>query len=183
MNEITVINDELHYAISLDEVLWGALLMAITLVIHGFGMVSTIRVCNALKRRIDRFEAHSFILGLGVLIIAAWMIIVVDLVETSVWAGFYVLMGAMSNFSQAYYHALVNFCTLDSGYLPLHWRLLEGMLGLAGWLTLAWSTGVLYMLAQDFQDRALHRGGARRGTSGGQSACAAQDRPADSERA
>jgi len=153
MNELTVIEQELHYAISLDEVLWGALLMAITMVIHGSGMVSTVRVCNALNQRIRRRKRQSYVLGLGVLIIAAWMIILIDLAETSVWAGFYVLKGAMNNFSRAYYYALVNFCTLDSGYLPLRWRLLEGMLGLAGWLTLAWSTGVLFTLAQEFQQR------------------------------
>jgi hypothetical protein len=153
MNEIIVLKDELHYAISVDEVLWGALLMAITMVIHGSGMVSTVRVCNGLNQRIQRLEKRTYVLGLGVLIIAAWMIIVIDLAETAVWAGFYVLTGAMNSFSRAYYYALVNFCTLDSGYLPLRWRLLEGMLGLAGWLTLAWSTGVLFTLAQQFQER------------------------------
>jgi hypothetical protein len=123
-------------------------------------------------------RADSFALGLAVLIVAAWMIIVIDLVETLVWAGFYVLAGAMNGFGRAFYYALVNFCTLDSGYLPLHWRLLEGMLGLAGWLTLAWSTGVLYVLAQDFQERVLRRGTARHGSGG-----AAEGRRADSERA
>ena len=153
MNEIFVIKEELHYAISLEEVLWGGLLMAVTMVIHGSGMIATVRACNALNRFITRFQRRAYLLGLGVLIIAAWMIIVIDLIETSVWAGFYVLKGAMSTFSRAYYYAMVNYCTLDSGYLPLHWRLLEGMLGLAGWMTLAWSTGVLFTLAQVFQQR------------------------------
>jgi len=151
MHEIVVIKEELHYAVSLDEVLWGGLLLAITMVIHGAGMVLTLRANHALRQRFDRYR--SFLLGLGVLIVAAWMIILCDLVEIFAWAGFYVLSGAMQNPSSAYYYALVNYCTLNSGYLPQHWRLLEGMLGMAGLLTFAWSTGIMVTLAQRFQER------------------------------
>jgi len=151
MHEMVVIREELHYAISLDEVLWGGLLLAITVVIHGSGMVLTLRANHALRRKVERFQ--SFFLGLGVLIVAAWMIILVDLVEVLVWSGFYVLSGALHNPSSAYYYALVNYCTLNSGYLPQHWRLLEGMLGMAGLLTFAWSTGIMVTLAQRFQER------------------------------
>jgi len=47
--------------------------------------------------------------------------------------------------------------TLQAGYLPQHWRLLEALLGMAGLLTVAWSTGILYMLAQDFQESQLRK--------------------------
>ena len=53
------------------------------------------------------------------------------------------------------YHALVNYTTLNSGYLPQRWHLLEGLLAIAGLLTLAWSTGILYTLIQDFQRKVL----------------------------
>jgi hypothetical protein len=153
MNEIIVLKDDLHYVISLDEIMWGGLLLAATMVIHGTGMVLTLRVSNALKQLVERFKRAPFILGLCVLIIAAWMIILIDLLEISVWSGFYVWKEAIPNPSRAYYYALVNYCTLNSGYLPLRWRLLEGMLGMAGLLTFAWSTGVIFMLAQEFQAR------------------------------
>jgi hypothetical protein len=153
MNDIFVLEERLHYAISLDEIMWGGLLLAVTIVIHGTGMVLTLRASNALKRLSPRFERYSFFFGLCVLIIAAWMIILIDLLEIAVWAGFYVWKGAIPNPSKAYYYALVNYCTLNSGYLPLHWRLLEGMLGMAGLLTFAWSTGVIFMLAQEFQEK------------------------------
>jgi hypothetical protein len=153
MNEIVALQEEVHYVISQDEIIWGAVLLAITIVIHGAGMVLTLRVANALKRLIRPFKRQTFILGLSVLIVAAWMIILVDLIEISVWSGFYVWKRAMPNPSSAYYWALVNYCTLNSGYLPVHWRLLEGMLAMAGLLTFAWSTGVIFMLAQEFQER------------------------------
>jgi hypothetical protein len=43
-----------------------------------------------------------------------------------------VFMGALPNRSVAIYYALVNYTTLDSGYLPQRWHLLEGLLAMAG---------------------------------------------------
>ena len=67
------------------------------------------------------------------------------------------LAGRAANHSVALYNALLNYTTLQAGYLPQHWHLLEALLGMAGLLTVAWSTGILYMLAQDFQDTQLKR--------------------------
>jgi uncharacterized membrane protein YccC len=83
------------------------------------------------------------------------MIILTNLIEIMVWALFFLLRGALPNHSTAFYSASLNYTTLQAGYLPQHWQLLEPMLGMAGLLTLAWSTGVLYMLVQDFQQRQL----------------------------
>ena len=52
---------------------------------------------------------------------------------------------------------------MGSAYnLPLKWRLLEGMIATAGLLGFAWSTGVLYPLAQEFQDQQVQRRKERR---------------------
>ena len=83
------------------------------------------------------------------------MIVVANLIEVGTWAGFYVWKGAQPNPFSAFYNALLNFTTLQAGYLPLRWRLLEGMLGVAGVLTFAWSTSVLFSLTQEFQEKAL----------------------------
>ena len=153
MNEI--LRDDLVYVISTEEILWGGMLLAITIALHGLGMVLTLHVSKRLKQRFERLQARSFLFGVVVLVIAAWMIIGVNFIEISVWASFYVWRGAIQNPSTAFYYALVNYTTLDSGYLPQRWRLLEGVLAMAGLLTFAWSTGVLFTLAQEFQDRAL----------------------------
>lgn len=141
------------YVIRLEELGWGGLLLAVTMAIHGFGMVVTLRVTDAIK---DRFkESMSVFLSLCIVILASWMIILTSAVEVWVWSEFFVLQGALPNRSVAIYHALVNYTTLDSGYLPQRWHLLEGMLAMAGLLTLAWSTGILYMLVDDFRREAL----------------------------
>jgi hypothetical protein len=143
------------YVISLEEVLWGGLLLAVTMGIHGMGMLATLRVTDSLKERAQQFK--SIVPSLGIVILGSLMIIVTSLVEISVWAEFFLMMGALSNRSSAFYYALVNYTTLDSGYLPQHWHLLEGLLAMGGLLTLAWSTGILYTLVDDFQKKDLRK--------------------------
>jgi len=143
-----------QYVTSLEEVLWGSLLVAFTLTIHGFGLHWTLRSSNAFRTRFE--QRPSFALGLGRLILASWMVTLVHLIEVVMWAGFFQWQHCFVNFSTAAYFALMDYTTVGSDYhLPQNWRLLEGMLATAGLLGFAWSTGVLLTLAQQFQDRQL----------------------------
>ena len=76
------------YVISLREIVWGAMSVASTMIIHGFGMILTLRVNNAFKPRLER--TRSFLLGVFALVLASWMIILVHLLEVAVWAGFFI---------------------------------------------------------------------------------------------
>ena len=143
------------YVISIEEGLWGSLLVAITMVIHGTGMFWILRITETLKELFHPLE--SFVGGLGLVILASLLIIFTNVFEVIVWALFFVLQDAQPNHSVAMYNALLNYTTLQAGYLPDRWHLLEPLLGMAGLLTVAWSTGILYMLAQDFQDTQLRK--------------------------
>jgi hypothetical protein len=143
------------YVIKLDEILWGGLLVAITMAIHGTGMFWILRITDSLKERYHPLE--SFHGGLGVVILASLLIILTNLLEVMVWTVFFFLKGAQTNHSVAFYNAMLNYTTLQAGYLPQRWHLLEPLLGMAGLLTMAWSTGILYMLAQDFQNNELRK--------------------------
>lgn len=141
------------YVIRLGELLWGLMLLAVTTGIHGIGMLWTLRVTGAYARRFR--NAESFAPSLGRVVLATWMITSVHLVEVFLWAVFLVWKDAVPR-GNAYYVALMNYTTLGSEFdLAPRWRLLEGMTGIAGLMTFAWSTGVLMTLAQNFQDRAL----------------------------
>jgi voltage-gated potassium channel len=142
------------YVTSLEEVFWGGMLVAVTMVIHGFGMPAILRIQAALR---SRFEPNpSFAAGIVILILASWSILSVHLLEVIVWAGFFVWKGALPTKSVAYYFSLNEYTTVGSAYsLPPRWRLLEGMIAMAGLLTFAWSTGILFTLAQDFQAQQL----------------------------
>jgi hypothetical protein len=94
------------------------------------------------------------------------MIVLVPLVELLVWAAVFLWQDAMPSASESYYFALLQYTTVGSSFnLPLRWRLLDGLLPIAGLMTFAWSTGVLFSLAQEFQSRQLavihHRRAAR----------------------
>ena len=142
------------YVTSLEEVLWGGTLVVITMAMHGVGMLAVLRINLAIKRWLG--ATKSLVLGLVPVILASWMIMLVHLVEVIVWALFFVWKGAFPNRSLAYYFSLNEYTTVGSAFsLPTHWRLLEGMIATAGLLTFAWSTGILFTLAQEFQEQQM----------------------------
>jgi hypothetical protein len=159
------------YVIGVGEVLCGGMLLAATLTMHGFGVLATLRSTEVLKRR--SAAARAGLAGMGVLIVASWMLVLLHLLEVIVWALFYLGTDAINspgaNASVAYYFALMEYTTIGSAYnLKLDWRLLEGMNGIAGLLTFAWSTSVLLALADDFQRQRLRAAeGAGAGAAGG----------------
>jgi hypothetical protein len=142
------------YVTSLEEVLWGGTLVVVTMAMHGFGMVAVFRASQAIKNWLG--TKRSIFRSLLPVILASWLIMLTHLVEVIVWAGFFLWKGAFANHSIAYYFSLNEYTTVGSNYnLPLRWRLLEGMLATAGLLTFAWSTGVLFTLAQEFHEQHL----------------------------
>ncbi len=140
------------YSTSFEEVFCGGLLVGITMVIHGLAMIGIMQLYNRLKPSLEK--SQSLLRGIGVLILSSWLIVLAHLIEVVVWAGFFLVVGAMPNRSVSFYFSLMEYTTVGSNYnLPLQWRLLEGLLATAGLLTFAWSTAVLLTLAQEFQDR------------------------------
>ena len=146
---------EINYVISIEEVLYGALLLALTMIIHGTGMMLTLRAAGGLRLALQRRDSPS--VGLVVIVLASVMIIFTNLLEVMLWTWFFMIHHAQPNHSMAFYNALLNYTTLQAGYLPRRWHLLEPLLAMAGLLTMAWSTGVLFMLAQQFQDEQMQR--------------------------
>ena len=145
------------YVAGFEEIAWGVALVAIVMVLHGLGMVWTLRIVHRLKGRLG--PNVKLAASLLVLVVAAWLITVTHLVEVFAWAGFLHWKRALPNMSVAYYLSLLDYTTLGCEYdLPVRWRLLEGMIAISGLMTFAWSTGVLFTLAQEFQARVLARG-------------------------
>lgn len=139
------------YVVSIEEILWGAILMAITMTVHGFGMLTVLRVNYSVKRMTH--SKKSLMAGLLPVIFATGLILSVHLLEIFIWGLFFIWKGCFTNFSLSIYFSLNEYTTVGSKYnLPLQWRLLEGMISIAGLLSFAWSTGVLFTLAKEFQD-------------------------------
>jgi hypothetical protein len=142
-----------NYVTSIEEVLWGAFLVAMTIAIHGVGVIVTLRANGALQ---PRHAGHAPLRSaLRTLVVATWILVVVHLVEVLGWATFFWLQDAFANGSIAFYFALMQYTTLSSEYhLPDRLRLLSGMIAMSGLLTFAWSTSVLLILARGLQDLA-----------------------------
>ena len=146
----------LTHVTSLEEVTWGFALIAITMVIHAVAMPGTIAVCENVRRR--HADRAGFVAGVRVLLVASAMIVVAHLVEVAGWAEFFRIRDAFPTSSSSYYYALLQYTTVGSELsLPDRWRLLGGMIAIAGALSFAWSTAVLLTLAQHFQDQQLRR--------------------------
>ena len=144
---------DIAYLIRLDEIGWGCVLLASTIAIHAVVTFQILRVTHALRKRIDRARLRA--LGVGIIILTLWLIVLVHLGEVVIWAVFFVWKGAQPNVSSAFYNGLLNYTMLQAGYLPLRWRLLEGMLGIAGLLTFAWSTTIFFWSAPKFVREAM----------------------------
>jgi hypothetical protein len=143
------------YVTSLEELFWGGVLVVITMILHGSGMVAVVRANHAVT---DWLKSKTNLMaGMFPVVLASLMIMLVHLTEVGVWTAFFVWQGAFPNRSIAYYFSLNEYTTVGSSVsLPLNWRLLEGIIATAGLLTFAWSTGVLVTLAQTFQDQRIH---------------------------
>jgi hypothetical protein len=140
------------YVVSIEEILWGAVLIAITMGIHGFGMLTVLRVNYNVKNWLH--SRKTILAGLLPVIFASGMILLVHLFEVLVWALFFIWKGCFVTGSLSLYFSLNEYTTVGSKYnLPLQWRLLEGMISITGLLSFAWSTGVLFTLAKEFQDQ------------------------------
>ncbi len=153
MNDLPAVHSA-PYVTSLHELFWGVILVAVSLTMHGLGMLYTLRLSSAYKLRFE--QEPSFIAGMIHLVLAAWMITMVHICEVMMWSGFFQWKNCFVNFSTAAYFALNEYTTVGSSFdLPPNWRLLEGMIATAGLIGFAWSTGVLLTLAQEFQEQQL----------------------------
>jgi voltage-gated potassium channel len=140
------------YVISFEEVFWGALLVAITMAIHVFGMLMVLRINYYLKSRLDK--KTGLMAGLAPIMFASCLILLIHLVEVIVWAAFFYWKKAFPNGSIAYYFALNEYTTVGSKFnLPIQLRLLEGIISCAGLLAFALSTGILFRLATSFLEK------------------------------
>ena len=71
------------------------------------------------------------------------------ILESSLWAGFYVVVGALPTFEQASYFSLVTFTTLGYGDITLHedWRMLGAFQAANGILMFGWTTALIVAVA------------------------------------
>jgi hypothetical protein len=160
MNEAAV---HVQEVLDFGEVLWGIVLIAVSMLIHAVGMPATLTVADRLWGRWPSGGGRFSFSGVAVLVAGSWMIVLVHLVEVAVWAQFLLWRGALASTPDAFYYALCQYATVGSDLsLPTRWRLTGGMIAMAGLLTFAWSTAILLQLAEQFEAARRRRAGSPR---------------------
>jgi len=139
----------------LGQLLLGALLIAITVAIHGAVMGWLLwRLQHAANKPVTLWQAYAVLTQ-----IAIWSV-VAHLVAIAVWALAYLRADVHPSFDLALYFSAVTYATIGYGDVvpPADWRLLSAMEGLVGILMCAWSGGFIFaVVARLYQGAAAHR--------------------------
>jgi hypothetical protein len=116
-------------------------LMAACVIVHAAGVASILRKL----RRQPGVEVQFWSLCGWFIALAGWMILL-HLVEITVWALAYAWRGAMGDLTSALYFSAVTYTTTGYGdlVLPAEWRLVGAVEALTGILMCGWSTGFFF---------------------------------------
>jgi hypothetical protein len=128
----------------LSLVLSAVVLVAITMWIHAAGISALLRVFMKLRPRSPIRVPALIVLLLRMI----WWLILLHLVEISVWALFYLWQGYLPNAEAAFYFSGTTYTTVGYGDVVLvkPWRLLGPLEGLTGILMCGLSTGYFFVV-------------------------------------
>ena len=120
-------------------VAWG--LMALCVVIHAAGVTAALRAVRG--HAVARPRAWRWI---WLFVRVAGRIIVLHLVEITIWGAVYLWQEAMPDLPSALYFSAVTYTTTGYGdlVLPKEWRLVGAIEALTGILLCGWSTGFFF---------------------------------------
>ena len=116
-------------------------LMALCVAIHAWGLSWAFQNLRRSSLRGSRLWRST-----GLFIAVAVWIVLLHLVEISVWAAMYVWNGAIADLPSAMYFSAVTYTTTGYGdvVLPKEWRLDGAVEALTGILMCGWSTGFFF---------------------------------------
>jgi hypothetical protein len=124
------------------QLLVGAALMLVTVVIQTFGVVLmeeiVLRIRDSVTRRTTPPRMLAVLCSIMIYLFA------LHLAEMAVWAAVYNAVADYQSFSVALYESALAFTTMDIAQLPLGWKFLSAAEGVTGLLMFAWSTGVMF---------------------------------------
>jgi hypothetical protein len=126
----------------ITKLLISFLLMALCVVVHAIGLMGAIRQFDRSPALADtRFWPPTWLL----IRIAGWLVLL-HMVEISLWALLYAWGHALPDVRAAFYFSSVTYTTVGYGdlVLPEAWRLIGGVEALTGILMCGWSTGFFF---------------------------------------
>jgi hypothetical protein len=136
----------------LSHLLVAVALMALCVVIHAAGIAGALRRLR-LPRKVQGFWPSTRLF----IVVAVWVVLL-HLIEISVWAAAYVWNGAIADMQSALYFSAVTYTTTGYGDIVLapRWRLDGGIEALTGILMCGWSTGFFFAMVNRFYQDQVH---------------------------
>src|SRR3954468_3384888 len=118
-------------------------LMALCVAIHAAGVSWVLQRLRRRPREALRFSTSTRLF----VFVSVW-IVLLHLVEISLWAAFYLWRNAMPDLPSALYFSAVTYTTTGYGDLVLAegWRILGAVEALTGILMCGWSTGFFFAI-------------------------------------
>ena len=142
----------------LHALLIAAALVAVTVAVHATGLGAVLATLAA-----SRTSPPTRTWPITWLLVrVAWLLILVHVLEISVWALFYRWQHCLPDAESAFYFSGVTYTTLGYGdvVLPREWRMLAPIQGLTGILMCALSGGLFFAIVAAVYD--ARRGAATR---------------------
>jgi hypothetical protein len=125
----------------LSQLVIAWVLLSSNVVIHAVGVTLALRWVRQHAARSLRLTLWPWLF----IRLAGW-IVLLHVLEITVWAGVYDLAGAMRDVQSALYFSAVTYTTTGYGdlVLPPDWRLVGAVEALTGILMCGWSTGFFF---------------------------------------
>ena len=122
----------------------ACVLAYLTVAIHAMGIAALLRAFT----RLHPFPTSLRQIAL-MLLRMIWWLVLLHLIEISIWALFYLWRGCLTDAGTAFYFSGVTYTTIGYGdvVLPNPWRLLGPVEGLMGVLMCGLSTGYFFVVA------------------------------------
>ncbi len=137
------------------SILVGLLLSLLTIGVHALGTASWIRHLQAIAKSGLNKNLSSMWLQLKLLCLTAGVLLLLHIVEVTIWAIAYRLLisnqpQTLGDFEDALYFSTVSFTALGFGDVVIEgsWRLLSGIQAMTGLLVFGWSTALLFAVVQ-----------------------------------
>jgi len=134
----------------LFQILIGSGVLILTTIIHAAGMSVALRWLTMVQAK--NLSLASFWMRWLAVATLVLILFVATLLEASLWATTYYVLGAIPDFEAALYFSMVTYTTLGFGDVVLDdgWRLLSSMEGANGIIIFGWTTALIVVALRRF---------------------------------
>lgn len=137
------------------NIVLGCLTMMVGLTIHCVAFAFLLKFLFYLDRK-EMIKTSVFAVS-SLLVMVMVILMIVNLLQMSLWAGLFLICGEFKSFKVAFYHSVVNFTSLGYGDIVMseNRRLLGSLEAAYGVLMFGLTTSSIFMILQNLMKRGL----------------------------